>query len=144
MPFGLGEALGAVVATGCHWLLTKITTKERSMETASKCVTEALKKNYESPNRKIDKLPILTRPNQDRLNQIFESPNSSITLFAGPSRSGKSALTASLLNGRTATIFFVGREMKSDERLPSNIAIKFGLAHFVDIYPKGKTLNYYY
>jgi putative ribosome biogenesis GTPase RsgA len=76
------------------------------MESATKCVASALSKNYEAPNRKIDKLPILTRPNQERLNQILESPNSSINLFAGPSHSGKSTLTASLLNGRTATIFF--------------------------------------
>lgn len=143
IPFGVGEALSGVATTACYWLLSKVTSKERSMETAAKCVIKALEKNYEAPNRKIDKLPILPRPNQDRLKQIFESPNSSITLFAGPSRSGKSALTAYLLNGRDATIFFVGREMKSDERLPSNIAIKFGLAHFIDVYPKGMILHSY-
>jgi hypothetical protein len=133
-PIFGGEAL---VAAACTWLLKKVTTKERSMEYASKCVLKTLSKKYEAPNRKIDKLPIITRPNQDRLNQLFASRNSSITLFAGPSRSGKSALTSSLVNGRTATVFFVGREMKSDERLPSNIAIMFGLTNFLDIYPKG-------
>jgi len=136
-------SLDPIIGAASNWIMKISDTRDRSLASAVKKVKAALNKPCEPPEMRIQSLPIIHRLREERLVQVIANPNASITLLVGPSRSGKSALLGHLVHGRPATVYFVGREMKSDMKLPYNIAVLFGLGDFVDNFGKdfGFTLS---